>query len=1379
MASSNNGIVKKIYRLEVTGYDSIHKQFTTLSDDLLKIKKLIIDLQGQKIGLGGQELTKVNQQIIQATEAEKALTQQAAALNVENEKSISNYFQLNRAYQTARKSAQDLAVEFGADSVQAKEAAAAAAVYKQQLVEINALVKSGGQQPAKIVPITQSPVESITTPNGSPQDITNLEKMGDVVTDLEAKEAALANEATAMGQAHLQAAEEINASGAEVTQLTTKYQEFTGSIFQNQQVLLENEGALSVNRAEQKQIEKAITDVGRATDAQTSRLVELRVEESQLIETNKQLNNVIRNQARELIADADSLDIFQAQLNQLQHTYEQLSGAEKASPFGQAMKAEIDQLEPKVFALENELGKFQRRVGDYPRVWAGALKTLDTELDVVRGKLIKGNFGEKELANLTAQEQVLANATKALGQQFATTAQQQAAFKEQGRILAQTFGTNSAIFKQFSAQVSVANKEVAKTDQALSATGKTGTNVFSKLYSGIRQIANFIPGLGISGVVLLLLAPLESLATSLFNVGKKSKDAAFEFLSFKEQVKLTNSVLEEAKDSYVKAFTEVNTLKKEIQAAKEGFISKEEALKHYNQTIGQTTGQVRSLDEAEAALTKNAEAYIRLTLLKAAANVALGKAADLAFKIQQNINKGIDRSDISVDDQARAIGATIKLQKEAEEAFKAGDKKRAAELQKQIQQTALEALNPEFTKQKQFEKIADDLFKKAKEISDQFKFDFFGGKEKGNKNHLADALKLIDAARAEAIAIENKRVNQIQKLRQLTFDEEKQHLQALEQINVDALNKKVALYNRREGQLLLTKKKLSADEKKDRAEFSEQITAIELDTSKKINDIDKKRFDENVKRLESRRDAESAQINQNKDSIINDINSTEVQKAQARLDADNKELEAQKKFFVGLLFLNEQFNAEALKKAKEAIEKQQAEVAKDRKNISEATIQDIQANGNKEIAATQLRFGLLRSEILANDKLTSKQRQKQLETLGAAEERTILAIELKTLQAQFEVTKNLFALGLITEQAFLDAQKKFIDKANELQKGILSATETTTEKVKKTFGNLKDIISSGLKNLFKVDETTTQGKELASAIGEVVAQSYDLALQAMNAYFDAEQQRIEQSLQLNQERLAMEEDQVKARATSAAEIASIEKQYAAKKKAEEKKAHEELRKSKRSEAKIAFAVELANIWAQAASYPPPLSLIIGGIESALAGVRLSLRLNEINRETFAKGGIVPTKTGGEITGQSHKEGGVPFNHRYEAEGKELAIVNKKSAQDNKIRTITGTNRQILSRINEIGGGISFASGAKVHKFESGGYLGTNLQPPVFVPASITTSSTIAAISKEDLQQISDNTAKIMKEAVKESIKQIQVVQKTSTVTDAQKKQVKQSSINSL
>ena len=58
-------------------------------------------------------------------------------------------------------------------------------------------------------------------------------------------------------------------------------------------------------------------------------------------------------------------------------------------------------------------------------------------------------------------------------------------------------------------------------------------------------------------------------------------------------------ILSEAKDEFTNASSTVATLNQQIQLAKDGFISKEGVVKKYNETIGKTTGLIKTLEEAE------------------------------------------------------------------------------------------------------------------------------------------------------------------------------------------------------------------------------------------------------------------------------------------------------------------------------------------------------------------------------------------------------------------------------------------------------------------------------------------------------------------------------------------------------------------------------------------------------------------------------------------------------------------------------------------------------------------------------------------------------------------------------------------------------------
>lgn len=111
-----------------------------------------------------------------------------------------------------------------------------------------------------------------------------------------------------------------------------------------------------------------------------------------------------------------------------------------------------------------------------------------------------------------------------------------------------------------------------------------------------------------------------------------------------------NKLLAESSSEYTSAVKLVNTLKINIDLAKKGFIDKEVVLKEYNDTLGKSAGSVKNLDEAEKQLIEKGDAYIKMTLAKAVANLALEEASKKAFE------------------------AEVKRRKDAEEFLTAGDK---------------------------------------------------------------------------------------------------------------------------------------------------------------------------------------------------------------------------------------------------------------------------------------------------------------------------------------------------------------------------------------------------------------------------------------------------------------------------------------------------------------------------------------------------------------------------------------------------------------------------------------------------------------------------------------------------------------------------------
>ena len=258
--------------------------------------------------------------------------------------------------------------------------------------------------------------------------------------------------------------------------------------------------------------------------------------------------------------------------------------------------------------------------------------------------------------------------------------------------------------KELTAALSTINAEIKTLESESVKAGAATKGAFAQAFNGAKQLANIIPGLGISTLLLLASDALIDLAKS--------------FLKTSEAAAKNSDIIADAGKEYQSAVSNVNQLKTEIGLAKDGFLSKDAVVKHYNETIGKTTGFVKNLDEAEQALNKNADAYIKFTLLKAAANVAQGKAAEQVFNKALQEQKDFEKNFVDFGKkQAKGkvtLGATD---------VGAGD---LTSLQRQ-QLDAQKKTKDIFDKRiKGFEDIANDFNTQAALIASSFKFDFFG-----------------------------------------------------------------------------------------------------------------------------------------------------------------------------------------------------------------------------------------------------------------------------------------------------------------------------------------------------------------------------------------------------------------------------------------------------------------------------------------------------------------------------------------------------------------------------------------------------------------------------------------------------------------------------
>ena len=178
-------------------------------------------------------------------------------------------------------------------------------------------------------------------------------------------------------------------------------------------------------------------------------------------------------------------------------------------------------------------------------------------------------------------------------------------------------GTFEQIKDTISLKKSTATKWIAATAQKAYST-ITGVLTGKIKIATVAQKA-FNAVLKANPIALIVTALLAAGAAFLAFAKDTSKAA-------KEQKALKDS-LEAVSGELESVYEEVNKVENAFDLAREGVISKEEALKTYNETVGQTIGEAETLEEAEKKFSDNTEAYVKAATLRAQAQELIKMAA--------------------------------------------------------------------------------------------------------------------------------------------------------------------------------------------------------------------------------------------------------------------------------------------------------------------------------------------------------------------------------------------------------------------------------------------------------------------------------------------------------------------------------------------------------------------------------------------------------------------------------------------------------------------------------------------------------------------------------------------------------------------------------
>lgn len=902
-------------------------------------------------------------------------------------------------------------------------------------------------------------------------------------------------------------------------------------------------------------------------------------------------------------------------------------------------------------------------------------------------------------------------------------------------------------------------KAVKQQNLELQAQGKPTTSVLKQLGGALFSWNTLLS----VGVVLLTVYGKDIVAwTQKLISGNKALKSTNELLEE------NSKVMDKMNDEYADSLSLYERLRQQWIASAGDLKKRNEFLKESKDEFQKLGVEINNVSEAEDFLIKNTQNVVKALSLRARA---------AAYQ------------DIAKEEQRKSIESEQEYQKNAEESadpnkfswrgawVRLKEKFGAQDDMEFIDQrnNALKATNESIKLQAE----ADSLLEKYKPSDNKKKTkEYSGSKLTGTQK---DYLKDLEAERNRELAILEKKYIDGKIL-------EETYIREGLKINKNYFDKKIAYL-----------KSGNAEERKLESQAILEKAKMEHEANDKLYALFKKRYEDQLKLAEK-------SAKDKLENVINDPYSTEQQKLDAEKVYHDESVNAQMIYNLNMIKLESDLTktmVDDLNQRNEILQQKEKQRAlnsiENEIKRRDLLLKQVDKTYEEITNANEIKASSDKVSILNNKKLTQEKQKIELQKVSANLELSNANAMLGKISAKLALIDiDIMSGKQLTEQEWerwnlLRKQKSELEEQKALadQRARIANATIDTPLPGQGVSGLASSISKSLQN--SDNQILIGGKDQSQLIGEVIAQSFDLANQAMNTYFDAERQRVEQSKQLAYERIDLEKQQMMRFAQSQAERDSLEKQAAEKKKQADKEAGEKLKKIKKQELKIALATELANIGVAAAiasaAYGPaaPIMLpILYGMMALLAIGRYAINSKAVDSAQYGRGGKMKRwfGLGGRIdNGTYHSENnGMPIINpkTNEVEAyieKEEGIINKNSMRDKNIYSVSGTPSQIASKINSIGGGVDWDGGATIKKFMKGGpYLGSNLQPPVF-RSYYESSGSRNTSESSDLTELKQMITELAKLQQQESSKRVYVSQRE--ISNAQSEYNKQTEIATL
>lgn len=256
-----------------------------------------------------------------------------------------------------------------------------------------------------------------------------------------------------------------------------------------------------------------------------------------------------------------------------------------------------------------------------------------------------------KLAELRTEQEQVNNKTQSLTQTFGLLGGEVGEFSDKAEIGIQALKTISSFtLKDIQNQFMVVGQELKTfVGKIADATGITKlytiTNealAASFVEMGVAEESAAAAASVLSGAIVAtgigaLIVGVALLAANWDKVEEALKGTT-------EQEELYNQALEKTNKDTEKFYENLISVRQTLEAAEKGVISKKEALKIYNETLGDSLGKAKSFEEAEAKANspEAVTAYVNAQVKKAEAQILLAKSAQAAADAASG--KGYDLS---------------------------------------------------------------------------------------------------------------------------------------------------------------------------------------------------------------------------------------------------------------------------------------------------------------------------------------------------------------------------------------------------------------------------------------------------------------------------------------------------------------------------------------------------------------------------------------------------------------------------------------------------------------------------------------------------------------------------------------------------------------